>query len=135
MALDRLSAFRQLQRQARAALTVLRIEIRSREAELQRLKREERQLRAVAVGNGRQISSTRKAKRVTRLNWRSVLVKLPKQFKAADLRKISALRSKRPSELFNGITRWIQAGLVKRKAVGLYERLEQSRRRKSKRAA
>ncbi|MGD0076667.1 MAG: hypothetical protein ABSD31_20410, partial [Candidatus Binataceae bacterium] len=58
-----------------------------------------------------------------RINWRTILSDLPKQFKAADIRGIRGLKEKRPSEIFAAVTRWIEGGLVKRKARGVYERL------------
>ena len=116
------SAFRQVQSQARNLLGQLRKEIRTKEAELERLKQEEISLsqltgrpqtargpRAAAGGGGR-------------IDWRAILTDLPKQFKASDIREIRGVKSKRPSEIFAAITRWIEAGLVKRKARGVYER-------------
>lgn len=113
------SAFVQIQRQARSLLSSLRKQIRSKEVELRRLKEEESRLggltgqaaaaRPGGVGRGR-------------INWRSVLGALPRQFKASDIRKVRGLRAKRPSEIFAAITRWIEAGLVRRKARGHYER-------------
>jgi hypothetical protein len=35
---------------------------------------------------------------------------------------VRGLKSKRPSEIFAAITRWIDAGLAKRKKRGIYER-------------
>ncbi len=57
-----------------------------------------------------------------RINWGAVLRQLPKQFKASNIRQVRGLKDKRPSEIFAAITRWIEAGSVKRKARGLYER-------------
>jgi hypothetical protein len=57
-----------------------------------------------------------------RINWRSVLAQLPKQFKASNVRQVRGLKDKRPSEIFAAITRWIEAGLAKRKTRGLYEK-------------
>ena len=57
-----------------------------------------------------------------RINWRNVLGQLPKQFKASNVRQVRGLKDKRPSEIFAAITRWIEAGLVKRKTRGLYEK-------------
>jgi len=114
------SAFVQIQRQARSLLSNLRKEIRSKEIELKRLKEEEVRLggltgRAVSaagsVGAGR-----------GRIDWRAVLGQVPKQFKAADIRRVRGLKEKRPSEIFAAITRWIEAGMVKRRARGQYER-------------
>ena len=58
-----------------------------------------------------------------RIDWRIVLDQLPKQFKAADIHLVRGLKSKRPSEVFAAITRWIQTGLARRKARGLYEKV------------
>jgi hypothetical protein len=135
MARTRLSALRRFQRDARGALTSLRAEIRAGEAELQCLKREETWLRGIAGGQGRAAASVSVTKRGARLNWRMILKKVPKRFKAADLRKIPALRGKPPSEVYNGIKRWIGARLVKRKDRGLYERVGASRGKKSASAA
>jgi hypothetical protein len=52
-----------------------------------------------------------------------VISKLPKQFTAADVRKVRGLAGKKSSEIFAGITRWIDTKLVKRKERGVYERL------------
>jgi hypothetical protein len=51
-----------------------------------------------------------------------VLAQLPKQFKASNVRQIRGLKDKRPSEIFAAITRWIEAGLAKRRTRGLYEK-------------
>ncbi len=114
------SAFRQVQQQARALLGTLRKEIRVVESELHRLKGEESRLGALvgsAVG-----ASPRAGGGGGRVNWRTVLSQLPRQFKASDVRKVRGLKGKRPSEIFAAITRWIDAGLAKRKSRGLYER-------------
>lgn len=122
------SAFRQVQQQARSLLIQLRKEIRDREAELARLKDEEETLDRltgergagqVRVAAGRRTS----AGGAGRINWRNVLKQLPKQFKASNIRQVRGLKDKRPSEIFAAITRWIEAGLVKRKARGIYERV------------
>jgi hypothetical protein len=52
-----------------------------------------------------------------------------------DIRKLREIKDKRASEIFAAITRWIEAKTVKRKERGLYERVEQSQRRKSKKSA
>ncbi len=67
--------------------------------------------------------SVRRLAGSSRVNWRQVLVNLPKEFGTSDLRKIAALRKKRPSEIYAGISRWTDAGLVKRKERGVYQRL------------
>jgi hypothetical protein len=51
------------------------------------------------------------------------LEQLPQQFKAAEVREVRGLKGKRPSEIFAAITRWIEGGIVRRKARGLYERV------------
>lgn len=116
------SAFQQVQRQARTLLSKLRKEIRKKESELGKLKHEEARL-----GNlmGRSNAATNRGMRGMRgrVNWRSVLSALPKQFKASDVRNVRGLKQKRPSEIFAAITRWIDAGSAKRKARGVYERI------------
>jgi hypothetical protein len=117
------SDFREFQRRARAALTDLRREISSRETELRKLRDEEMRL---ATLTGRAVSPTPSARLPAgsgRVNWRQVLIKLPKEFGTSDLRKVEALSSKRPSEIYAGISRWTDAGLVKRKERGVYQRL------------
>jgi hypothetical protein len=110
----------------------LRKDIRSLEVELARLKRDEESLGRLAGGQ-RAIGGGVRGPRAAsgggessasggRINWRSVLAQLPKQFKASNVRQIRGLKDKRPSEIFAAITRWIEAGLVKRKTRGLYEK-------------
>jgi len=123
------SAFRRVQQQARSLVVSLRKEIRAKEAELKRLKLEESSLgrltgrvagvvsaSAGAAPRGRRIGGGR-------IDWSAVLSQLPKQFKASHIRAVRGLKSKRPSEIFAAITRWIEAGTVKRKARGAYERV------------
>ena len=121
------SAFRQVQQQARTLIANLQKEIRAKEMELKNLKTEEESLsqltgrvaRASTGGGNGRVSRVGRG----RINWRAVLQQLPKQFKAAHIRDIRGLKGKRPSEIFAAITRWIDAGTVKRKARGLYERV------------
>lgn len=121
------SAFGQLQQQARALLSTLRKEISAKEAELERLKEDESRLGLVTgkvaaqagPGPGRGMRSQPSGGRI---NWRTVLEQLPKQFKASDVRSVRGLQDKRPSEIFAAVTRWIDGGSVKRKARGVYER-------------
>jgi hypothetical protein len=117
------SAFRQFQRRARGALTDLRREISVRETELRELRDEERRLARLAGRIALPSSSARRSARSGRVNWRQVLAKLPREFKTADLRKVAALKYKRPSEIYAGISRWTAAGLVKRRERGVYQRL------------
>jgi hypothetical protein len=115
------SAFRQVQNQARALLGTLRKEIRIAEAELHRLKGEQSRLGALvgsALGAGPRAGGGGRS-RGGRVNWRTVLDQLPKQFKASHVRGVRGLKGKRPSEIFAAITRWIDSGLAKRKARGV----------------
>ncbi len=122
------SAFNQVQSQARELLAKLRSEIRSKDVELRRLRQEESKLAALtgqpgmAISNGGVGGRGRGAR--TRINWGDVLNKVPKQFKASDIRGVRGLRDKRSSEIFAAITRWIEAGSVKRRDRGVYERLK-----------
>jgi hypothetical protein len=115
------SAFQQVQRQARTLLVNLRKDIRLKESILSKLKQEEARLGSL-IGRGgasKAVSSGPSG----RVNWRTVLSALPKQFKAADVREVRGLKAKRPSEIFAAITRWIDAGSARRKARGVYERV------------
>jgi hypothetical protein len=122
------SAFTQVQAQARELLAKLRTDIRTKDAELRRLRQEESKLAALtgqpgmAVTNGGMGTGRRGSR--TRINWGDVLSKLPKQFKASDIRAVRGLRDKRSSEIFAAITRWIDGGAVKRRDRGTYERLK-----------
>jgi len=121
------NAFEQVQRQARNLVVALRGEIRVKEAELKRLKEEEAALRrlgggaAPAARNGRTARVSKTTGR--RVDWSAILQQIPKQFKASDIRTVSSVKNKRPSEIFAAITRWIEAGTVKRKTRGVYERI------------
>jgi hypothetical protein len=119
------SAFRQVQKQARSLLANLRKDIRAKQMELSRLKDEESRLsnlvgRSSGLGGGGGRAGG--ASSGGRINWRSVLSQLPRQFKASDVRNIRGLKQKRPSEIFAAITRWIDGGMAKRKTRGLYEK-------------
>jgi len=116
------SALRLFRRRARAALTDLRREISARETELRELRYEEMQL-AGLTGRASSTPAARHSASSGRVNWRQVLVKLPKEFGTSDLRKVGELKYKRPSEIYAGIGRWTDAGLVKRKERGVYQRL------------
>jgi hypothetical protein len=118
------TGFSQVQKQARQILMTIKQEIRSKEDELKRLRQEEAQLAGLV---GHQTSngaiSNGKGKHSARTDWTAILRQLPRQFKASDLRKVRELKDRRSSEIYNGITRWIQAGSVKKKDRGLYERV------------
>src|SRR5260370_37028331 len=123
------SAIRQVRRQASYVLAKLHKDIRTKEIELARLKRDEESLGRLA-GRGGAGSAVARVPRATgggggggRINWRSVLAQLPKQFKASNVRQVRGLKGKRPSEIFAAVTRWIDGGTAKRKARGVYERV------------
>ncbi len=115
------SAIRQMQQQARALLNQVRKQIRAKENDLERLRGEAQRLGMLAgqAGVSRHISANS-----GRTDWRGILAHLPKQFKASNIRAVRGLHNKRPSEIFAAITRWIEAGAVKRKARGVYERVD-----------
>jgi len=125
-----MSAIGKIRRQAGSALAQLRKEIRAKETELAQLKRDEESLGRLA--GGRRSTGAARAPRAAggggsggggRINWRKVLEQLPKQFKASNVRGVRGLKDKRPSEIFAAITRWIEAGLAKRKTRGIYEKV------------
>lgn len=116
------SAFQQVQRQARTLLINLRKDIRLKESMLSKLKEEEARLGSL-IGRGGGRAKAVSAGAGGRVDWRNVLAALPKQFKAADVRKVRGLKQKRPSEIFAAITRWIDAGAAKRRARGAYEKV------------
>ena len=111
-------------------LAKLRRDIRAKEAELAGLKRDE-QTWARLAGRGGVGEGAARAPRGGvagrsgggRINWRNVFAQLPKQFKASNVRQVRGLKDKRPSEIFAAITRWIEAGMAKRKNRGLYEKV------------
>ncbi len=121
-----MQAVRRIATQARQLLTRLRYEIRAREAQLQNLKREEASLSALAKGSAGGATVRRRVSRRAskRISWGAVLEQLPKEFKASDLRQVRGLKDKRSSELFAAISRWVQAGSVKKKARGAYVRVK-----------
>jgi hypothetical protein len=131
------SRFEQLRKLARQRLISLRSEIRSGEAELGLLKEAEANLTRLTGLRESAVRRTgeRAAHAVTRPNWTTVLEQLPQQFKASDLRTVPGAEGKRSSQLFAAVTRWIEAGVVRRKERGLYERVQPSRPRKPKKGA
>jgi septal ring factor EnvC (AmiA/AmiB activator) len=114
------SAYRKITEQAVKASRQIRAEIRTREQELDQLRKQEQQISGL-IGPVRGAARKRAAGR--RINWRTVLEQLPKEFKASDVRKVRGLRGKASSEIFAGITRWIEAKAVKRKERGIYQRV------------
>ncbi len=131
------SGLAQLQRQAEQLLVNVRKEIRVKEAELDQFKDAESKLSGVfglrATSGGGAAAS--RAIGGGRIKWGTVLEQLPKRFRVADTRKVRGLKDKRSSEIFAAITRWIEAGSVKRKERGLYERVQQSQPRSPKNTA
>jgi hypothetical protein len=123
------SSFRKVQLQAGVVLARLRRDIRAMETELARLKHDEDLWSRLAGRGGAGGGVAREPRaaggggsRGTRINWRNVLTQLPKQFKASNVRQVRGLKDKRPSEIFAAITRWSEAGLVKRRTRGLYQK-------------
>ena len=116
----------------------MRRELRSKEADLRRLKKEESQLSALMDQwrtDGAKPASGGAVGATARINWGTVLEQLPKQFKASQIRTVRGLKSKQSSEIFAAITRWMEAGSVKRKERGLYERVQQSQTRRPRKPA
>lgn len=120
------SAFNQVNKQARELVAALRNEIRVIEMDLKRLKYEESQLAALAGHrSGAQLAANGALRSgVGRVNWGKVLEQMPNHFRAADVGKVRSVKGKRSSEIFAGISRWVEAGAVKRKERGLYERVK-----------
>jgi hypothetical protein len=100
----------------------LRKDIRLKESILSKLKEEEARLGSLISRRGGTAKAVSGGPR-GRVNWRNVLSELPRQFKAADVRKVRGLKEKRPSEIFAAITRWIDAGAARRRARGAYEKV------------
>lgn len=119
------STYEEIRRHARGLASGLAKEIRAKEAELARLRGDLARLAGII---GKRVAGTvgagRTAKKRGRINWRQVLLKLPHEFKAGHVRKVRRLSEKRPSEIFAAITRWIDSGMVKRKARGVYQRVK-----------
>jgi hypothetical protein len=120
------SALGQLEKQARSLLAGLRNQIQATETELARLRREESQLLGLAgrSGDGVVAATRGRTRKGARIDWSSVLERMPRQFKASNVRSVRGLKDKRSSEIFAAITRWIDAGAVKRRERGVYERVK-----------
>lgn len=116
------SAYEHVRQQAVSALNKLRKEIGSVESQLTTLRKQEEQLLAM-TGEVSAPPSNGASARGGRTNWRVVLEKLPKRFKASDVRGLRGLAGKRSGEIFAAVTRWIDSGVVKRKERGVYERV------------
>jgi hypothetical protein len=115
------SPYQRIRETAQAALRKVQTEIRIRETELSQLRQQERMLQAFTGSQANGAAPRAGARR--RVDWRAVLSELPKQFVAADIRKVPGIANKGNNEIFAAITRWIDARLVKRKARGSYERI------------
>jgi hypothetical protein len=130
------SEFAQVQMQVRQLLVNVREEIGAKEAELGRLKDEESKLSGLAglttTGGGGTAAPRAIGGGRSRIDWGTVLERLPRQFKAGDIRKVRGLKDMPSSGVFAAITRWTEAGSVKRKERGLYERVQQSEPRRPK---
>jgi len=120
------TGFNQLQKQVRQILTTIKQGIRSKEVEIKCLKLEESQLTGLLSHQPRGGGATSNGKGTarTRTDWTAILGQLPKRFRAADVHKIHDLKDRRSSEIYAGITRWMQGGSVKKKDRGLYERVK-----------
>ena len=116
------SPYQRVRNQAQTALRRIQTDIRGREAELDKLRQHEDSLQSF-VG-GRTNSAAPRRGSGQRIDWREVLSKLPKQFKAADIRKVRGMARKKSSEIFAAITRWIEAKLVRRRTGGCTSRLD-----------
>jgi hypothetical protein len=114
------SAYLKIRDEAVSALRQTRAEIQARESELDQLRKQEQQLSALV---GPVPSAERPAATGRRINWMAVLEQLPKEFTASDVRKVQGLGEKASSEIFSGITRWINTKAVKRKDRGIYQRV------------
>src|SRR5215472_9264455 len=118
------SAYDRLREQALAALSKVRKDIRTIEVELSGMRRQEEQLGLMAGDVSVRSNGANGAEHHGgRMDWRAVLEKLPKRFKASDVRKVRGLANKRSGEIFGAVTRWIDTGIVKRKERGVYERV------------
>ena len=125
---DSVSAYERLRQQAVGALNQIRKGIRDGGAWSSSLcasrksisgkSSEKNPLREPAVSDGAGAAEPQ-----GRTDWRAVLEKLPKRFKASDVRKVRGLANKRSGEIFAAVTRWIDGGMVKRKERGVYERV------------
>ena len=108
------SALGQVQGKARQVLKSLVQEIRAKESDLRRLRDDEARLAALVGQRGASVSRSERGapgKRSGRIDWRAVLKKLPKQFKASHIRAVPRMKDKRSSEVFTAITR---VGLMRR---------------------
>jgi hypothetical protein len=116
------SHLRQLQQRVSRLSQNLQREIRATEADLQSLRDEEAEL-ARLVGGTVLVRGAVPSRAGRRINWRAVLERLPNEFNASQVRSVPGLPNKPSSEIFAGITRWIEAGLVKRRSRGVYQRV------------
>jgi hypothetical protein len=115
-----------LQKRARGLLTNLRGQIGAAEIELARLRKEESRISGLAgrSRDGAPAAARRPTRKGGRIDWSRVLQQMPKQFKAANVRTVRGLKNKNASEIFGAIARWIDAGTVKRRGRGTYERVK-----------
>jgi len=127
------SQLHRIQALAQKVVGKLSKEIRSKEAELARVKDEFAKL--IGFAGRRKASPAMRRERKARssggpsrnrrrINWSAVLSKLPKQFQTSDIRTVWGLKDKPSADLFAAITRWIDGGVVRKKARGVYRRLK-----------
>jgi len=112
---------RQLQQQGSRISRNLQRAIRAKEADLQRLRHEESELARLGGGAAR-MRGAALSRTGRRINWRAVLERLPNEFKASQVRSVPGVENKLSSEIYAGITRWIDAGLIRRKDRGVCQR-------------
>jgi hypothetical protein len=125
------SPYELLRNQAQATLQEIQGGIRSTETQLADLRQQEQEIQSFLGKPVKEPALGRPVKKAAseggpraRIDWGAVLSKLPKQFTAADVRKVRGLAEKKASEIFAAITRWINTKLVRRKDRGVYERVE-----------
>jgi hypothetical protein len=97
------SAFSRVQKHVHELLVGMRRKIRSKEADLRRLKKEESRLSAITGQWGTEkakSASGGSAGATARINWSTVLEQLPKQFKASQIRTLRGLKNKRGNAHF-----------------------------------
>jgi hypothetical protein len=120
------SRYQEIRDQAEVAVRKIRTDIRNREANLAALREDEQKLQSFvgALSNAKRAAGASPARDSRhRIDWHAALSKLPKQFSAADVRKVPGLAHKGNSDIFAAINRWALAELVKRKERGVYERV------------
>jgi hypothetical protein len=114
------SAAEQLRQNAASLLREVRGEIEQIVAKLRELREEENHLARFLGETPMQQTNNGASHTESRTDWKAVLGTLPKKFKASDIRNIPQIGNRRSSEIYAGITRWMDAGLIKRAGRGDY---------------